>query len=270
MRLGHFKRMAGGTVIGLAAASLITVAGFAAGTSGTSSSNPGSTGPGSNGAAQPGTMPAGEKLAHGSDCFSCHAVNHKVVGPSFKQVANKFSGQPGAESTLEGAIKKGHVGTWGKIAMPPHPQLSDADTKKIVSWILAMKTTKVSGAAANTKKYTYTVKGKTVSTSFPIYKTGTKDVTPAIFTGYEQFNSYCFRCHGEDAVGGSYAPNLRRSVNNGMTESQFLSVVMEGRKAKGMPSWAGFFSPKKVNDIYQYVKARAIGVVGTGTPKQSS
>lgn len=255
----HYKQMIGSAVIAVAATSLITAASFAAGTS----SGSGATGKSTS------AMPAGEKLAHGSDCFSCHAINHKVVGPAFTQVADKFAGKPNAETTLVNAIRKGHVGTWGKVAMPAHPQLSDADTKKIVAWILAMKKTGgTKSASGGGKKYTYTVKGKTVSTSFPIYKPGTKKVTPAIFIGYEQFNSYCFRCHGADAVGGSYAPNLRRSLNNGMTESQFLSVVMEGRKSKGMPSWAGFFSPKKVNDIYEYVKARAIDVVGTGTPKQ--
>jgi cytochrome c len=252
MTSSHYKR-AGGAIIAVAAASFMTAISFA-------DSTPASA---SNGAA-----PAAEKLAAGSNCSSCHAANQKIVGPSYKQIADKFAGKPGAETTLVHAIKNGHVGTWGKIPMPPHKHLSTADTQKIVAWILAMKTAKGTETAAATKKYTYTVKGKTVSTSFPIFKAGTKAVTPAVFVGYEQFNSYCFRCHGEDAVGGSYAPNLRRSVNNGMTESQFLSVVMAGRKSKGMPAWAGFFSPKKVDDIYQYVKARAIGVVSTGTPNQ--
>ena len=93
-------------------------------------------------------------------------------------------------------------------------------------------------------------------------------VTNTVFRGYELFDSYCFRCHGADAVGGEYAPNLRASLNNGMTENEFLSIAMTGRKAQGMPAWAGFFSPQDIEAIYQYTKARAVGAVGTGTPQQ--
>lgn len=106
----------GATVIGVATAGLIGVAAYAAGTAG-----------------QSGSMPKGEALAKGSDCFSCHAIDHKVVGPAFDAVAKKFSGQSGAEDTLVEAVSKGHVGTWGNIPMPGHPQLSAADTKEIVS-----------------------------------------------------------------------------------------------------------------------------------------
>lgn len=218
------------------------------------------------GGAASAATPKGETLAKGSDCFSCHAINQKIVGPAFNQVAAKFAGKPGAETTLVHAIDKGHVGTWGKVPMPAHPKLSKADTKEIVSWILGLK--KSTAAAGSTgKKYSYTVKGKTVSTSFPIFQQGTKKVTPMVFRGYELYNSYCFRCHGADAVGGSYAPNLRKSLANGMKESGFLSVAMTGRKAKGMPSWAGFFTPHQIHAIYQYVKARSIAVVHVGTPK---
>ena len=68
---------------------------------------------------------AGETAARGSDCFSCHSVDQKLVGPAFTAIAQKFAGQAGAASTLEAAIKNGHVGTWGQIPMPAHPQLSD-------------------------------------------------------------------------------------------------------------------------------------------------
>lgn len=267
MKLTRIQTILGAAVIGVGAASLITVASFAAGTSGDTSSTASS----GSASSSTGSTPKGETLAHGSDCFSCHAVSQKVVGPSFQAVANKFAGKSGAETTLVNAIKNGHVGTWGNVPMPAHPQLSDSDTKEIVSWILAMKQSGSSKSASNgasNKTYSYTVGGKTVTTKFPIYQQGTKNVTPAVFMGFEQFNSYCFRCHGEDAVGGSYAPDLRRSLNNGMSESKFLSITMTGRKAKGMPSWAGFFTPKQINAIYEYVKGRAIGVVGTGRPAQ--
>ncbi|HQT62258.1 MULTISPECIES: c-type cytochrome [unclassified Acidiphilium] len=240
----------GASVIGAAAAGLLSAAAFAAGGA--------------------GAMPKGEQLAKGSDCFSCHAINQKVVGPAFDAVAQKFAGQSGAEDTLVNAIRKGHVGTWGKIPMPAHPQLSEADTKEIVSWILSLKGAQAAGApaAASGKTYSYKVNGKTVKVDFPIFQPGTEKVTKDVFRGYELFNSYCFRCHGEDAVGGSYAPNLRASLNNGMTEAGFTNVAMTGVKAKGMPSWAGFFTPHQIHVIYQYVKARAVGAVGTGAPKE--
>lgn len=215
-----------------------------------------------------GALPKGKMIAKGSNCFSCHAVNHKVVGPAFTAVAARFAGKPGAMTTLVNAVKKGHVGTWGNVPMPPHPQLSDAKIRTIVAWILKMKKPgKASTSSAKT--YTYTIKGKKVSTSFPIFLKGsTTKVTPDVFRGYELFNSYCFRCHGEDADGGMYAPNLRAKINGGLTESEFLSIAMTGVKAKGMPSWAGFFTPHQIKVIYQYVAGRAVGAVGTGVPPQ--
>jgi cytochrome c len=212
--------------------------------------------------------PPGEAAAKGSDCFSCHTINQKLVGPAFSAIAQKFAGQPGAESTLEQAIKNGHVGTWGQVPMPAHPQLSNDQLKQIVDWILSLKTQKSAAATAPGQTYTTTVDGKPVTTSFPIFQSGTQKVTPSVFRGYELFNSYCFRCHGADALGGEYAPNLRASLNNGMNESQFLSIAMEGRKAQGMPAWAGFFTPQDIDAIYQYTKARAVDAVGTGTPPQ--
>jgi cytochrome c len=211
---------------------------------------------------------AGETAARGSDCFSCHSVDQKLVGPAFTAIAQKFAGQAGAASTLEAAIKNGHVGTWGQIPMPAHPQLSDAQLQQMVSWILSLKGKSSADAAAPGQSYTTTVNGKPVTTHFPIFQAGTQKVTPSVFRGYELFDSYCFRCHGADAVGGEYAPNLRASINNGMTEDQFLSIAMEGRKAQGMPAWAGFFSPQDIDSIYQYTKARAVGALSTGTPPE--
>lgn len=207
-------------------------------------------------------------IAHGSDCFSCHAVDHKVVGPAFAAVAQKFAGKPGAEDMLVVAVKGGHVGTWGKVPMPPHPTLKRAQIKQIVAWILSLKSPQPSGQPAAAKTYSYKADGKTVKTHFPIFKPGTQKVTADVFRGYELYNSYCFRCHGEDATGSEYAPDLRRSLDNGMSEQEFLNIAMAGRKAKGMPSWAGFFSPHEIQVIYQYVKARALHVVKVGTPPE--
>jgi cytochrome c len=72
-------------------------------------------------------------------CVACHAVDKKVVGPSFKEIAAKFRGQSGAESQLAAAVKNGSSGVWGSIPMPPNPTVSDADLSAIVKWILSQK-----------------------------------------------------------------------------------------------------------------------------------
>jgi cytochrome c len=208
------------------------------------------------------------KIAHSSNCFSCHALDKKIVGPAFGAVAAKFAGQKGAQTTLAAAIKNGHVGTWGNVPMPPHPELSQAQADQLAAWILSLKPQTAAASAAPARKYTYTADGKQVTTPFPVFKSGTQKVTASLFRGYELYNSYCFRCHGEDATGSEYAPDLRRSLNNGMSEEQFLTISMEGRKAKGMPSWAGFFSPHDIHVIYEYVDARALGLVPVGTPSE--
>lgn len=221
-------------------------------------------------AAGPATV--GEQVAKNSDCFSCHAIDHKVVGPAFDAVAAKYAGNPGAKALLMDAVKKGHVGTWGKIPMPPHPQLTGQQLDQVITWVLSIKpaAAKAGGAAAagKGKTYSYTVDGKKVALDFPVFQSGTKKVTPAVFTGFELWNSYCFRCHGADATGSEYAPDLRKSVLNGMTESKMTDIAMTGIKDKGMPSWAGFFEPAQLTAIYEYVAARAYDLVGEGTPPQ--
>jgi len=84
--------------------------------------------------------PAGEALFEKNDCKTCHTVDHKLVGPSYEDVAKKFAGQADAEQTLIDAVKKGHVGTWGQVPMPPHPSMPDSEIKTIVDWILSLKT----------------------------------------------------------------------------------------------------------------------------------
>lgn len=215
----------------------------------------------------------GEQIAKNSDCFSCHAIDHKVVGPAFDAVAARYAGKPGAKTLLMDAVKKGHVGTWGQIPMPPHPKLTQKQLDEVITWVLALKTTSAKSTAPNAeaasgKTYPYTVEGKSVLLNFPVYQAGTKKVTPAVFRGYELFNSYCFRCHGTDATGSEYAPDLRKSVLNGMTDAKMTQIAMVGIKSKGMPSWAGFFEPHQLSEIYQYVAARAYKLVGEGTPEE--
>jgi cytochrome c len=83
--------------------------------------------------------PPGEQIFESSDCATCHAIDHKVVGPALQDIAKKFAGQNDAAPTLADAIKNGHVGTWGQIPMPPDPTLTDAQIQQVVAWILTLK-----------------------------------------------------------------------------------------------------------------------------------
>lgn len=83
--------------------------------------------------------PPGEALFKKNNCVTCHAIDHKIVGPSYDDVAKKFAGQPDAVQTLSDAIKKGHVGTWGVVPMPPHPDMPNTQIQEIVDWILSLK-----------------------------------------------------------------------------------------------------------------------------------
>ncbi|MFM7697307.1 MAG: c-type cytochrome [Limnohabitans sp.] len=82
---------------------------------------------------------ANEKLAGAKNCLGCHAVGTQVVGPSFKDVAKKYKGNNEAATTLAAKIRAGGGGVWGAIPMPANPQVSEAEAKKLTSWILGLK-----------------------------------------------------------------------------------------------------------------------------------
>ena len=82
---------------------------------------------------------ANQELATKHACTACHAVDKKMVGPGFKEVAAKYRGKADAEATLVGKVKKGGMGVWGQVPMPPNAAVSDTDVKTLVQWILALK-----------------------------------------------------------------------------------------------------------------------------------
>lgn len=86
-----------------------------------------------------GTANANEELAKKSACLACHTIDKKLVGPAYKEVAKKYAGDAGAEAKLVKKIKEGGSGVWGAIPMPPNTNVSEADVKTLVKWILAMK-----------------------------------------------------------------------------------------------------------------------------------
>jgi cytochrome c len=82
---------------------------------------------------------AAEELAKKDGCLLCHAVDKKVVGPAYKEVAAKYKGDKNMEAKLIEKVKKGGSGVWGQIPMPPNsPQVKDEDIKTIVQWILSL------------------------------------------------------------------------------------------------------------------------------------
>jgi cytochrome c len=71
-------------------------------------------------------------------CTACHAVDHKVVGPAFKEVAAKYRGKD-VEAQLAEKVKNGGAGVWGQIPMPPNPQVPDPELHALIKWVLALK-----------------------------------------------------------------------------------------------------------------------------------
>jgi cytochrome c len=82
---------------------------------------------------------ANEELAKKDACTACHAVDKKLVGPAYKDVAAKYRGDPKAEAILEEKVKKGGVGVWGQVPMPPNAHVKDEDIKTLVKWVLSLK-----------------------------------------------------------------------------------------------------------------------------------
>ena len=78
-----------------------------------------------------------QALAEKNLCLACHKVDERLVGPSYKEVAAKYKGDPGANDRLVAKVRKGGKGVWGKEAMPPNKDISDDDVKTIVRWVLA-------------------------------------------------------------------------------------------------------------------------------------
>lgn len=78
-------------------------------------------------------------LANAKNCMACHQMDKKLVGPAYKEVAAKYAGQKDAVDKLSAKIIKGGSGVWGPVPMPANSQVSEADAKKLASWILSLK-----------------------------------------------------------------------------------------------------------------------------------
>ena len=84
---------------------------------------------------------AGADLAKAKNCLACHAVDKKVVGPAYKEVAAKYKGDAGAPARLFDKVRSGGSGVWGQVPMMAHPadKISDDDLKAAIHWILALE-----------------------------------------------------------------------------------------------------------------------------------
>ena len=82
---------------------------------------------------------ANEELAKKHACLACHAVDKKLVGPSYKDIAAKYRSDGGAEARLAEKVKKGSQGAWGQVPMPPNAAVPDGDVRALVKWILSQK-----------------------------------------------------------------------------------------------------------------------------------
>ena len=78
-------------------------------------------------------------LATSKNCLSCHAVDKKLVGPAYKDVAAKYKGDKTAVDKLAAKVMKGGSGVWGQVPMPANPQVNEAEAKKLVGWVLSLK-----------------------------------------------------------------------------------------------------------------------------------
>jgi cytochrome c len=79
------------------------------------------------------------ELAKQKNCLACHAVDKKLVGPAYKDVAAKYANDKDAAPRLAKKVREGGVGVWGQIPMPANPQVNEAESLQLVKWVLSLK-----------------------------------------------------------------------------------------------------------------------------------
>ena len=90
-------------------------------------------------AAAPAFAAGPADLAQQKNCMACHAIDKKLVGPAYKDVAAKYAGQKDAVDKLAQKVMKGGSGVWGAVPMPANPQVNEAEAKKLAAWVLSLK-----------------------------------------------------------------------------------------------------------------------------------
>ena len=82
---------------------------------------------------------ASPDMAQKKNCMACHALDKKLIGPAYKDVASKYAGQKDAADKLAQKILKGGSGVWGAVPMPANPQVNEAEAKQLATWVLTVK-----------------------------------------------------------------------------------------------------------------------------------
>ena len=82
---------------------------------------------------------ADEAMAKAKNCMACHAVDKKLVGPAYKDVAAKYGKEAGAVDKLAAKIQKGGSGVWGAIPMPPNANVNADEANKLATWVMSLK-----------------------------------------------------------------------------------------------------------------------------------
>jgi len=82
---------------------------------------------------------ANQELAKQKNCLACHAIDKKLVGPAYKDVAKKYENDKDALARLSKKVREGGVGVWGQIPMPANPQVNEAESVTLVKWVLSLK-----------------------------------------------------------------------------------------------------------------------------------
>ena len=77
-----------------------------------------------------------EALAKKYNCLQCHAIDKKIIGPTYRDVAKKYQGAKDAQALLVKSVKAGSMNKWGQIPMPPNEKVSDAEAATLVRWVL--------------------------------------------------------------------------------------------------------------------------------------
>jgi cytochrome c len=80
-----------------------------------------------------------QKLLEANGCVGCHALDQKVVGPAFRDVARRYASDASAAAQLPLKIREGSQGTWGSVPMPPNPSVSETDAQSLAGWVLQQK-----------------------------------------------------------------------------------------------------------------------------------
>jgi cytochrome c len=80
-----------------------------------------------------------QKLMKEKACLACHAVDNKLVGPAYKEVAAKYRSRKDAEDYLAKKIREGSTGVWGQVPMPPNATVSEAEAKVLAKYVLSLK-----------------------------------------------------------------------------------------------------------------------------------